>query len=171
MSIKSGLVTVTGERGTLKRSFKHLRVDVHKEGDSVIIESWFGDRKKNSQIRTCASHIANMITGVTVGYKYLMRLVYAHFPINISIVDGDRTLEIRNFLGEKIVRRVTMLDGIQVNITKNKDEIEIWGNDIEKVSQSCANIHQSTLVKEKDIRKFLDGIYVSEKTNVVIPEE
>lgn len=26
----------------------------------------------------------------------------------------------------------------------------------------AANIHQSTLVRDKDIRKFLDGIYVSE---------
>ncbi len=27
----------------------------------------------------------NMITGVTKGYEYKMRLVYAHFPININI--------------------------------------------------------------------------------------
>jgi large subunit ribosomal protein L9e len=155
----------------LKRSFKNLRVDLHKEGDLVVIESWFGDRKKNSQIRTCASHIGNMITGVTVGYKYLLRLVYAHFPINVSITEDKKTLEIRNFLGEKIVRRVTMLDGCEVNITKNKDELEVWGNDIELVSQSCANIHQSCLVKDKDIRKFLDGIYVSEKTKVVVSED
>lgn len=31
---------------------------------------------------------------------------------------------------------------------------------------SAALIHQSVLVKRKDIRKFLDGIYVSEKTTV-----
>ncbi len=30
----------------------------------------------------------------------------------------------------------------------------------------AANIHQSTLVKNKDIRKFLDGIYVSEKGEI-----
>jgi large subunit ribosomal protein L9e len=28
---------------------------------------------------------------------------------------------------------------------------------------AAANVHQSVLVKNKDIRKFLDGIYVSEK--------
>jgi len=32
------------------------------------------------------------------------------------------------------------------------------GNDIEKVGESCALIHQSCLVKRKDIRKFLDGM-------------
>lgn len=34
-------------------------------------------------------------------------------------------------------------------------------------SISAALIQQSTTVKKKDIRKFLDGIYVSEKTTVV----
>ena len=30
----------------------------------------------------------------------------------------------------------------------------------------AALIHQAVLVKRKDIRKFLDGIYVSEKTTI-----
>ena len=38
----------------------------------------------------------------------------------------------------------------------------LQGNDIENVSRSTALIHQQCLVKNKDIRKFLDGIYVSE---------
>ena len=32
--------------------------------------------------------LQNMITGVTKGYEYKMRLVYAHFPININIEGG-----------------------------------------------------------------------------------
>lgn len=36
-----------------------------------------------------------------------------------------------------------------------------------KLSIPAARIQQSTTVKNKDIRKFLDGIYVSEKTTVV----
>jgi large subunit ribosomal protein L9e len=43
----------------------------------------------------------------------------------------------------------------------------VYGNSIEAVSQSAALIQQSTTVKNKDIRKFLDGLYVSEKTTVV----
>lgn len=34
----------------------------------------------------------------------------------------------------------------------------------------AAMIQQSTTVRDKDIRKFLDGLYVSEKTTVVQEE-
>jgi len=110
-----------------------------------------------------------MITGVTKGFKYKMRFCYAHFPINVTTVksaDQD-VVEIRNFLGEKKVRRVALLDGVKYFRTPDvKDQIEITGIDVTKVSLSCAQIAQATTVRNKDIRKFLDGIYVSEKTAI-----
>jgi large subunit ribosomal protein L9e len=73
----------------------------------------------------------------------------------------------RNFLGEKIVRRVTMQNGVAVETTKNvKDQLELTGNSLEGVSQSAANIQQICRVRNKDIRKFLDGLYVSERGNI-----
>jgi len=104
-----------------------------------------------------------MIVGVTKGYEYKMRFVYAHFPVNVTIVQAGRSLEIRNFLGEKVVREIKLLEGVTVTRTeKVKDEIVLIGNDIDRVSQSAASIQQSCRVRGKDIRKFLDGIYVSE---------
>uniref|UniRef100_A0A9I9EK76 Transposase MuDR plant domain-containing protein n=1 Tax=Cucumis melo TaxID=3656 RepID=A0A9I9EK76_CUCME len=44
-----------------------------------------------------------------------------------------------------------------------KDELVFDGNDIELVSRSCVLINKKCHVKNKDIWKFLDGIYVSEK--------
>ena len=80
-------------------------------------------------------------------------------------------MEVRNFLGEKFLRRVPMSPGVTVEISKaQKDELYVNGNDIELVSKSAARIQQSTTVKNKDIRKFLDGLYVSEKTTIVMPE-
>ena len=123
--------------------------------------------------RTICSHIENMITGVTKGFKYKMRFCYAHFPINVasttaSTPAGQRTIvEIRNFLGEKKVRKVELLEGVNyVRTADVKDQIEISGIDITKVSLSCAQISQECAVKNKDIRKFLDGIYVSERSNM-----
>lgn len=140
----------------------------------------------------------------TQGFKYKMRAVYAHFPINCIIQNNGTAMEIRNFLGEKvtifhhvklaptegffqIVRNVTMLEGVIVSESKaQKDELIIEGNDIQNVSQSgmchhrillllgpltscastAASIQGVCRVRNKDIRKFLDGIYVSEKGTI-----
>jgi len=113
-----------------------------------------------------------MITGVTKGYQYKMRTVYAHFPINVVVKEDQTGVSIRNFLGEKHIRDVQMLPGVLIQNSKaQKDELILEGNSIEKVSACAARIHQSCKVRNKDIRKFLDGIYVSAKGNIVIDEE
>jgi len=38
---------------------------------------------------------------------------------------------------------------------------------LEDVSQGAADIQQICKVRNKDIRKFLDGLYVSERGNIV----
>jgi len=166
-AVKARTVTVTGPRGTLKREFKHLNFDMRLEGKTnkkIVVSVFFANRAELAALRTVTSHIENMITGVLKGYEYKMRLVYAHFPINVNIADNGSTLEIRNFLGEKVVRKVVMLDGVKVDRSANvKDELVLVGNNLELVTQSAANVHQSTKVPEKDIRKFLDGIYFSSK--------
>jgi len=60
----------------------------------------------------------------------------------------------RNFIGEKIVRRVVMQPGVEVEVSKNmKDELQLSGNSLENVSQSAADIQQICRVRNKDIRK------------------
>merc|ERR1712020_252679 len=171
-SVKSRVVTVKGTRGTLVKSFKHLAVDISMpDKKTVRVEKWFGRKKELAAVRTVCSHITNMINGVTKGYLYKMRAVYAHFPINCAISEGGTLIEVRNFLGEKFIRKVRMHDGVTVENSKGqKDELIVQGNSVGAVSQSAALIQQSTTVKRKDIRKFLDGMYVSEKTTVVKDE-
>ncbi|KAF2072810.1 hypothetical protein CYY_005884 [Polysphondylium violaceum] len=167
VDVKGRSVKVTGPRGTLKKEFNHLSVDINlvPAKKEIIIDLWFGNRKQIAGIKTVASHIENMITGVTKGFEYRMRFVYAHFPINVACVDGGKIVEIRNFFGEKIVRRIELLDGITCSRNeKAKDEIVLVGNDLEMLSQSCANIQLRSAIKYKDVRKFLDGIYVSSKS-------
>ena len=101
-----------------------------------------------------------------------MRFVYAHFPINVAITGAKNKIEIRNFLGEKIVRRVVVPDDTTINSkTDKKDCLVLTSNDINSVTQTCAKLHGITLVRNKDIRKFLDGIYVEEGGAIAPPEE
>jgi large subunit ribosomal protein L6 len=45
----------------------------------------------------------------------------------------------------------------------NGDDVIIQGISLEDVSQTAANIQNSTKIKNKDPRVFLDGIYVYEQ--------
>ncbi|SCU94262.1 LAFA_0F20802g1_1 [Lachancea sp. 'fantastica'] len=167
VNIKSRVIKVTGPRGALTKNLKHIDVTFAKISDrQVKITVHNGDRKHVAALRTVKSLVANMVTGVTKGFKYKMRYVYAHFPINVNVVDKDneKFVEIRNFLGDKQVRLVPVREGVSIDFsTTQKDEIVLSGNSIENVSQNAADIQQICRVRNKDIRKFLDGIYVSEK--------
>ena len=71
-----------------------------------------------------------------------MRSVYAHFPINCAATQSNTVVEIRNFLGEKIIRIVKMAPGVTcINSPDQKDELVLDGIDLELVSQSGMFIH------------------------------
>ncbi|KAJ5079840.1 60S ribosomal protein L9-RELATED [Anaeramoeba ignava] len=170
VKINARKITIQGPKGKLFRDFTHLKLqfDWNESQRKLNVTSWFGRKKDAAAVRTICSHIENMITGVTRGYRFKMRLVYNHFPINIHIPAGHKRLEIRNFLGERFERFVDMLEGVTIKrSSKLKDEVILEGIDLEKVSLSASQIHHATLVKNKDIRMFLDGIYVSEKGNLI----
>jgi large subunit ribosomal protein L9e len=61
-----------------------------------------------------------MVRGVTQGYKFKMRFAYAHFPILCNITNGNKAIEIKNFIGEKIVRKIDCREGVSI-IREEKD--------------------------------------------------
>eukprot|EP01029_Cantina_marsupialis_P001651 TRINITY_DN1144_c0_g1_i1.p1 TRINITY_DN1144_c0_g1~~TRINITY_DN1144_c0_g1_i1.p1 ORF type:complete len:190 (-),score=76.99 TRINITY_DN1144_c0_g1_i1:205-774(-) len=162
INIKSRHVTVSGPRGSLERDLKHLKVDLKKIGKQrVEIGVYFGDKKHVAQVRTVESTIKNMIIGVTKGFCYKMRAAYAHFHIGLDTYGN--TVEVARFMGEKRARKINLLPGVIAEVSKDvKDELVLTGNDIENVSKSAAMVHQSCMIRHKDIRFFLDGVYVSE---------
>ncbi|KAG6854831.1 hypothetical protein C0991_012021 [Blastosporella zonata] len=192
VSIKSRVIVVKGPRGTLTKNVRHVNMDIlllKGKTAKVSLAVWQGGRKHVACLRTIRTLINNMVIGVTQvcefcairamraltsspqGFRYKMRAVYAHFPINCIIQNDGTKVEIRNFLGEKTVRHVSMLEG--VNITESaaqKDELILEGNDIDHVSQSAASIQGICRVRNKDIRKFLDGIYVSDKGPITVDQ-
>ena len=96
-----------------------------------------------------------------------MRLVYAHFPINAEIPKDGSSVTLKNYLGGKQLKTVNMINGTKVSLsTAVKDELIFEGVDVAAVSLCCAQVNQVCHVKRKDVRKFLDGIFVSQKTKV-----
>ena len=162
-------MTVEGKRGTVTKSFKHLKVEITLKEENkkkfIEINSYLASYKNSAILYTVGSHIKNMIVGVTRGFRYKMHLVKKHFPINFDI-EGEY-VKIGRFLGERNVKVIKLLEGVKCSKNdKNAEEIWFDGNDIDKVSLTCAHVYQSCKIKDKDTRKFLDGIYVNEKTNV-----
>jgi large subunit ribosomal protein L6 len=100
-----------------------------------------------------------MITGVTKGYSYKIKIVFSHFPITVKL-EGKKLL-IENFTGERKARYVKILGDVKVKI--ETEDVIISGINLEEVSQTSANIEQATRVKGKDARVFLDGLYVYER--------
>jgi large subunit ribosomal protein L9e len=186
VEVSARKIKVTGPKGTLERDFKHISMDMRKvsgaslghteeehgdlaHADFIKVDLWFASRKQLACVRTICSHVENLFTGVVQGFQYKMRFVYSHFPINVTLA-GD-IVEIRNFLGEKRVRRVQLIPGVTyTRSTDVKDEIVLTGIDIAAVSLTAAKIQQATNIRHKDLRKFLDGIYVSEKGAIAVAD-
>jgi large subunit ribosomal protein L6 len=150
-------VKVKGPKGELERDFSHARgVIIRKEEGKVIVETFFANARKRALVGTIAAHIRNMITGVTKGFRYKLKIIYSHFPMNIQ-VKGDKVV-ISNFLGEKAPRIARIMPGVTVKV--QGQDVIVEGIDIEKVAQTAANLELATKVKDKDRRKFVDGIYI-----------
>jgi large subunit ribosomal protein L9e len=93
-----------------------------------------------------------------------MRLVHAHFPINAGPAKDGKSIEVKNFLGGRHIKKIVMQPGTTVKLpVEVKDELIFEGIDNGSVSLSCAQVSQVCKIGTKDERKFLDGIFVSEK--------
>lgn len=45
---------------------------------------------------------------------------FAHFPIIANVIDRGAAVEIKNFLGEKIVRTIKCLPGVTISRTEEE---------------------------------------------------
>jgi large subunit ribosomal protein L6 len=160
ITIEEKTVHVKGEKGSLSRILSHPGIDIIVKNNIIEISCINNPkRKEKALIGTFIAHINNMITGVTEGFEYKMKTVFAHFPIKTS-VEGDAFI-IQNFLGERAPRKAKILEGVTVEA--KGESITVSGIDKEKVGQTTANIERATKVKKRDIRVFQDGVYIISK--------
>jgi len=159
VNIEDRKVTVRGGKATLTRDFSHASVSIETDGKTVRISAQWPRKKEASLVGTIESHINNMITGVTKGYTYKLKIVFSHFPITVKL--QDKAVMVENFTGERRARKADILGDVKVKI--EAEDIIVQGTALEDVSQTSANIEMMTRVTNKDPRVFLDGIYVYER--------
>jgi len=160
VKIDGKTVNIKGEKGSLSKILFHPRINIRFNNNIIEISCKDSPkRKERALIGTYKAHVNNMIKGVTEGFEYKMKTVYAHFPIKTS-VEGDLFI-IQNFLGERSPRSAKILDGVKVE-AKGED-VTVSGVDKEKVGQTAANIERATKVRKRDIRVFQDGVYITSK--------
>lgn len=92
--------------GKLQKDLSHLSVCFSQPSTGIVsIELHHGSRKNVATLRTVKTIINNLVIGVTKGFKYKMRYVYAHFPINVNIEKNSETglyeVDIRYVEGER----------------------------------------------------------------------
>ena len=152
-------ISVKGPNGETSRKFTYPNVTIKKEDNLIVLETAFPKKKDKSMIGTNRAHLNNMITGVTEGFTYHMKIVYAHFPMTVK-AQGD-TVTIDNFIGERHPRSAKIVGDAKVQV--KGDEVIITGVNKEDVGQTMANLEQATKIKGKDPRVFQDGIYLTSR--------
>jgi large subunit ribosomal protein L6 len=158
---KGDEILVTGGEDALTMDFHHPRIGISVEKERVLVTCDYPSREDIALMGTIRSHIRNMISGVTEGFEYKMKIVYSHFPIKASVNEDKKEFVVENFLGERNPR-IAKIRG-ETKISINGDEVILTGPDIQKVGQTAANIEQVTMIKGYDPRVFQDGIYITQK--------
>jgi large subunit ribosomal protein L6 len=159
LTLEGKKVIVKGAKGALTRDFSQTAISMELGGKTLKVWAEWPRKKEAALVGTIYSHIQNMILGVKKGFTYKIKIVFSHFPISVK-VQGNQIL-IENFIGERNPRKAKVVGDVKVKI--QPEDIIIEGTDLEHVSQTAANVEQSTRIKRKDPRIFLDGLYVYER--------
>jgi len=164
LSLEGGTITTKGAKGEITRTFTYPGLGIKKEDSRILVGIENPNKRQAALVGTIASHISNMIKGVSEGFEYKLKMVYSHFPMTTKIQGKDILIE--NFLGEKIPRKTKIMGNTTVAV--KGQEIEVSGSNIEEVGQTAANIEQLTRVKKRDPRVFQDGIYLIERNGAKV---
>ena len=134
-----------GPRGTLRRDFNHINVELSLLGGlgawrrgSRLTKSC--ERERNWPPFTLSSVTYRTDQGCYTGFCYKMRSVYAHLPINVVIEENGSLVKIGNFLGKNYVSRDQKKLGVVCSVSQTqKDELILEGNNSELIDSASHN--------------------------------
>jgi len=160
VEVDGRMVKVKGEKGSLQRTFAMPHgMKIEKAEGKVTVSSDSERRKTKAVVGTITAHIRNMMDGVAKGYTYRLRVCYSHFPITVK-VEKDKVL-VQNFLGGRTPKVAQILGDVQVKVEGS--DVIVSGIDVDKVSQTAANIEQACRIVGFDKKRFQDGVFIIQK--------
>ena len=110
-SVNGRTLVMKGPNGTANKVFQRIPVDIEVKGNQVTVKPFTGKKKDVISANTVSSIVKGMIHGVTKGYEYKMKVVFAHFPVTVKVKDDNVVVE--NFMGERSPRLAKILPGLQ----------------------------------------------------------
>jgi large subunit ribosomal protein L6 len=164
VELKGDVVNMSGKLGKTSKKFEFGRSLAVVNGSTITITVKLPKKNELAEINTIASELRSMAEGVTTGFEYKLRIVYAHFPIKVQVKGQEVIIE--NFLGERHPRKAKIAGNAKVAIAG--DQITVTSTVIEDAGQTAANIERATRIKNYDKRVFQDGIYIKSKAGRVL---
>jgi large subunit ribosomal protein L6 len=158
--------TITAKKGesTLVRLFPLRIVSVSIADGIATVASFNETAKSRAMVGTFIAHLNNMIKGLQEPFIYKLKVCSSHFPMTVK--QSGNELHVQNFLGEKKMRRVNVLEGVNVKI--DGQVITLSSSSIELAGAVASRIEQATRLNKKDRRVFQDGIFITEKAGKAI---
>jgi large subunit ribosomal protein L6 len=131
ISVSNGLISVKGPKGTLTKPLhRYISVEVGAEGVQVSKKS--SAKEAQALVGTFASHMRNMMTGVTAGFSKKLLVEGVGFKWEVAGKNVNLSL------GFSHPVKMTIPEGLTVVAEKNA--LTISGSDKEVVGQFAANI-------------------------------
>lgn len=158
-TLDGNTVRAKGKKWGDSREFNLGKIKMEKIGNKIKIGRSGATKKEKRMINTFATHIKNMIHGVNKGYEYKLKVVFSHFPITVEL-HGKEAI-IKNFLGEKVPRKMKIPNGAEVEVDKENIKVSSYNKEI--AGQTAANFEKATRITLRDRRVFQDGIFITSK--------
>ena len=131
ISVSNGLIAVKGPKGTLTKPL-HRFIEVEVGMDGVQVSKKSTAREAQALVGTFASHVRNMMTGVTAGFTKKLLVEGVGFKWDVA----GKTLNLA--LGFSHPVKMQIPEGLTVVAERNT--LTISGFDKEVVGQFAANV-------------------------------
>jgi large subunit ribosomal protein L6 len=159
ISIEDGKIYIKGPKGEKYRNINNRNIIIEIKENKIIFKVYFPSKKIIRDMNTMVAHIKNDIEGVTKGFVYKLKGVSIHFPLKLKLQNNKLIIE--NYMGGRDIKEIEIPQGVKA--TLNENEITLEGHDIELLGNLAGLIENSVKPREKDLRKFQDGIYIIQK--------